>query len=206
MGAGTTNEGGGMGGVRLPGVVSLTRRSSCDKLRTNGYRPGWYSYVCPSVTDGRVWIPAFAGMTGRGAGGGGGGGVGGVRLPEVVIRRRRPAPVAAARRPSAGGCHPNPPFILRPAQDERLLPRLVFIHFPATIPAPPIRYPRHPSHYHSRHRPPPSFPRKRESTPRRHGGPERTGVLDSGLRRNDGGGGGSSICRSVDSRFRGNDG
>ena len=36
--------------------------------------------------------------------------------------------------------------------------------------------------------PPPSFPRKRESTPRPFRNSALTGVLDSGLRRNDGGG------------------
>ena len=36
-------------------------------------------------------------------------------------------------------------------------------------------------------RPPPSFPRNRESTPALSDTPGRTGVLDSGLRRNDGG-------------------
>ena len=60
---------------------------------------------------------------------------------------------------------------------------------------------------------PPSFPRKRESTPRPIAAPGLTGVLDSGRRRNDGLGGGGcwayfnySRIRGVDSRFRGNDG
>ena len=38
-------------------------------------------------------------------------------------------------------------------------------------------------------RPLPSFPRKRESTPGPIAAPKPTGVLDSGLRRNDGAGG-----------------
>ena len=61
----------------------------------------------------------------------------------------------------------------------------------------------------------PSFPRKRESTPGPIATPKTTGVLDSGLRRNDGGGiyapidsrrlTGSGCWPGVDSRFRGND-
>ena len=38
-----------------------------------------------------------------------------------------------------------------------------------------------------------SFPRKRESTPRHCATPRRTGVLDSGLRRNDGGAAGMTV-------------
>ena len=45
----------------------------------------------------------------------------------------------------------------------------------------PMRYPYTPT--------PPSFPRKRESTPHHTDTPRYTGGLDSGLRRNDGGGG-----------------
>ena len=52
----------------------------------------------------------------------------------------------------------------------------------------------------------PSSPRHRESTPHPSDTPGNTGVLDSGRRRNDGGGTTPESAGVLDSRFRGNDG
>ena len=88
-----------------------------------------------------------------------------------------------------------PPFILRQAQDERLptrpsQPPVIPTPIPSFPPHPviPAKAGIHPPHRHTR--PPPSFPRKRESTPRPTVTPGPTGALDSGLRRNDGEGAG----------------
>ena len=64
-----------------------------------------------------------------------------------------------------------------------------FAHPPPSFAHPPPSFPAPPSFRLPSSFPPslPSFPRKRESTPRPIDTPAPTGVLDSGLRRNDGG-------------------
>ena len=81
---------------------------------------------------------------------------------------------------SARGNPSNPPFA-KGGLLGGLRRRPTLRHHSASI----HRHSRRP-HRHSR--PVPSFPRKRESTPRPIVTPGITGVLDSGLRRNDGGG------------------
>ena len=63
----------------------------------------------------------------------------------------------------------------------------LYLHLHPHLELPPPPHPVIPArHRHSC--PPPSFPLSRESTPRPTATPKATGVLDSGLRRNDGGG------------------
>ena len=148
-----------------------------------------------------MWIPAFAGMT-VGAGMTGmtaqalksppfaKGGLGGFSPRLIPTTGRIQADVLAGNNPlhessewmqrfvmRGDGKSLQPPFCERGAFRGLRHHRPPFLN-PTVIPSavPSSRLP-------------PSFPRKRESTPRpfRSSGP--TGVLDSGLRRNDGGGG-----------------
>ena len=157
-------------------------------------QPGFWIPACAGMTVGMaaavismfqyvgVWIPAFAGMTA--------GEIGMMVGPAQAIKSPLPAGEGWVRERRTAL-----PTLYETRQPHRHSYRPHrHCHPPPVIPAPI-----------------PSFPRKRESTPRPIAAPGTTGVLDSGLRRNDGGDGGSgyhyvSVCWGVDSRFRGNDG
>ena len=110
--------------------------------------------------------------------------------PHPIIRHRRPLPYIPTARKSPpfakgglGGLprrrHSTNPRIVRPSRRSlSVIPAKAGIHTPPSDNA--TSYPPFPPPY-------PSFPRKRESTPHPIDMPEPTGVLDSGLRRNDGG-------------------